>query len=118
MLRSYHAATLCDKDWYKAWHAWALANFEVLSYYEKKQETVSAQLAMAHVIPSIQGFFRSIALSKGNALQDTLRLLTLWFKYGHQNDVNMTIGESFNSISIDTWLEVIPQVRLVDWISF
>lgn len=110
MLRSYHAATMCDKDWYKAWHAWALANFEVLSYYEKKHESVPPQLVLTHVIPSVQGFFRSIALSKGNALQDTLRLLTLWFKYGHHNDVNMTIGESFNSISVDTWLEVIPQL--------
>ena len=113
-LRNYQSATLCDKDWYKAWHAWALANFEVLGFYEKNQseQNNSLQLIMSLVIPSVQGFFRSIALSKGNSLQDTLRLLTLWFKYGHHNEVNMTIGESFNSISIDTWLEVIPQVIL------
>lgn len=110
ILKSYEAATLCDKDWYKAWHAWALANFEVLAFYEKKNESIAEEISILHVIPSIQGFFRSIALSKGNSLQDTLRLLTLWFKYGHQNDVNTAIGESFSSITIDTWLEVIPQL--------
>lgn len=56
------------------------------------------------------GFFRSIALSKDNSLQDTLRLLTLWFKYGHQQDVSQAINEGFTTISIDTWLQVIPQL--------
>ena len=110
ILKSYEAATVCDKEWYKAWHAWALANFEVLTFYEKKNESVAEDLSILHVIPSIQGFFKSIALSKGNSLQDTLRLLTLWFKYGHQKDINTAIGENFSSITIDTWLEVIPQL--------
>ncbi|RKO90751.1 armadillo-type protein, partial [Blyttiomyces helicus] len=110
ILRSYLAATHCDKDWYKAWHAWAFANFEVLSYYERINETIPTQILIAHVVPSVQGFFRSIALSKGNSLQDTLRLLTLWFKYGYQQDVNIAIGEGFNTVSIDTWLQVIPQL--------
>ncbi|KNC98625.1 uncharacterized protein SPPG_06307 [Spizellomyces punctatus DAOM BR117] len=110
ILRSYLAATHCDKDWYKAWHAWALANFEVISHYEKVHESIPPQILVAHVVPSVQGFFRSIALSKGNSLQDTLRLLTLWFKYGFQQDVNIAIGEGFNSVSIDTWLQVIPQL--------
>ncbi|KAJ3103710.1 phosphatidylinositol kinase- protein kinase tor1 [Phlyctochytrium bullatum] len=110
ILRSYLAATHCDKEWYKAWHAWALANFEVLSYFEKEHETIPTQVLVSHVVPSIQGFFQSIALSKGNSLQDTLRLLTLWFKYGYQQEVNAAIGEGFNSVSIDTWLQVIPQL--------
>lgn len=109
-LRSYLAATHCDRNWYKAWHAWALANFEVVSYYEKIDENISNHTFVHHVVPSVQGFFRSIALCKGNALQDTLRLLTLWFKYGYQGDVNVAIAEGFNTVSIDTWLEVIPQV--------
>ncbi|TPX35002.1 hypothetical protein SmJEL517_g02512 [Synchytrium microbalum] len=110
ILRSYRAATQCDKDWYKAWHAWALANFEVLSHYERSNETIPPEQLVAHAVPSVQGFFRSIALSKGNSLQDTLRLLTLWFKYGYQPDVNKAIGEGFNNVSVDTWLQVIPQL--------
>ena len=56
------------------------------------------------------GFFRSIALSKGNSLQDTLRLLTLWFKYGYHDMVNIAISQGVGSVSIDVWLEVIPQI--------
>jgi hypothetical protein len=59
----------------------------------------------------VSGFFRSISLSLGNSLQDTLRLLTLWFKYGHDTAVDRAMTEGFGDVSIDTWLQVIPQVR-------
>lgn len=59
-------------------------------------------------------FFRSIALSPGNSLQDTLRLLTLWFKYGESNEVTQAVIEGFKTVTVDTWLEVIPQVRLLN----
>jgi len=62
------------------------------------------------VIPSVQGFFKSIALSAGNSLQDTLRLLTLWFKFGHRADVSVALSDGFSTVSIDTWLQVIPQL--------
>lgn len=58
----------------------------------------------------MQGFFRSIALSHGNSLQDTLRLLTLWFNYGHWPEVCDALVEGIKSIQIDTWLQVIPQL--------
>ncbi|CAG8530152.1 16586_t:CDS:10 [Funneliformis mosseae] len=129
ILQSYLLATQYDKDWYKAWHAWALANFEVISFYEKLKSaenntpadqtitTVTEEISgdiqqevLRYVVPSVQGFFRSIALSRGNCLQDTLRLLTLWFKYGYQEEVCSAIKEGFGSVNIDTWLEVIPQL--------
>ncbi|TPX76526.1 hypothetical protein CcCBS67573_g02191 [Chytriomyces confervae] len=110
ILRSYLAATHCDKTWYKAWHSWALSNFEALTYYERIQDTVQPEILISHVVPSIQGFFQSVALAKGNSLQDTLRVLTLWFKYGYHPDVNAAITEGFGSVSIDTWLQVIPQL--------
>ena len=62
------------------------------------------------LIVSLIGFFRSISLSKDGALQDTLRLLTLWFNHGSHAEVNMAIGDGFNSVKIDTWLQVIPQL--------
>lgn len=110
LLRFYQAATHFDKTWYKAWHAWALANFEAAAYYERKHDTIPARFLVQHVIPAVQGFFRSIALSKGNSLQDALRLLTLWFKYGSHQEVNNAVGEGFGGVSIDTWLQVIPQL--------
>lgn len=61
---------------------------------------------------SVIGFFRSISLKNENALQDTLRLLTLWFKYGAHDDVSHAMNAGFHDVEVDTWLEVIPQVRL------
>lgn len=56
------------------------------------------------------GFFHSIALRNVDALQDTLRLLTLWFKFGAHDDVSHAMANGFSKVEVDTWLEVIPQV--------
>ncbi|MCJ1306656.1 phosphatidylinositol kinase- protein kinase tor1 [Agyrium rufum] len=115
ILRSYHSATYYNPNGYKAWHAWALANFEVANATVSQADTDLAASApegmiLAHVVPAIQGFFRSIALSSTSSLQDTLRLLTLWFAHGGHIEVNQTVTEGFATVSIDTWLEVIPQL--------
>ncbi|KAG0243175.1 armadillo-type protein [Mortierella sp. GBAus27b] len=109
VLLPYSHSKNLDRNWYKAWHTWALANFDVISYYERIG-SASASHGLPYVIPSITGFFRSIALSAGNPLQDTLRLLTLWFKFGHRADVSMALAKGFPTVNIDTWLQVIPQL--------
>ena len=38
------------------------------------------------------------------------RLLTLWFDYGHFEDVNKALSEGIRTIDLDTWLQVIPQL--------
>jgi FKBP12-rapamycin complex-associated protein len=53
-LRSYFLATHYDKNSYKAWHAWSLSNFEVISYAEKN-DMITPQLVTAHVVPAVQG---------------------------------------------------------------
>ncbi|ODV91704.1 hypothetical protein CANCADRAFT_46867 [Tortispora caseinolytica NRRL Y-17796] len=115
VLNSYWHATKYDPDWYKAWHNWALTNFEVVSNYDhlskkERDDLMTLDHALLFVVQAIEGFFKSIALSEGNSLQDTLRLLTLWFKYGGLQQPAQAINEGFSSISIDTWLEVIPQL--------
>ncbi|PWN43039.1 putative TOR1-1-phosphatidylinositol 3-kinase [Ceraceosorus guamensis] len=110
VIDSYRRATQLDRNWYKAWHAWALANFDVISSHERHGQTVSTQMIAASIVPSVQGFFRSIALAQGNSLQDTLRLLTLWFNYGYQENVADAVQEGFSSVVVDTWLSVIPQI--------
>ncbi|GAM22047.1 hypothetical protein SAMD00019534_052220 [Acytostelium subglobosum LB1] len=108
VVSSFRSATECDPNWYKAWHSWALINFEVVSHFEQNGGT--AEQIASHLIPSIHSFFRSIALAPEKSLQDTLRLLTLWFKHGAQKDVEACLLQGFNTISIDTWLQVIPQL--------
>lgn len=61
-------------------------------------------------MPAVQGFFRSIALSHGSSLQDTLRLLTLWFDYGHWPEVYEALVDGVRTIDVNTWLQVIPQL--------
>ncbi|KAF8978704.1 phosphatidylinositol kinase- protein kinase tor1 [Entomortierella lignicola] len=109
ILKQYSNAKSLDKVWYKAWHTWALANFDVISFYERKGAS-EATKCLPYVIPSVKGFFRSIALSDGNSLQDTLRLLTLWFKFGSRADVSAALAKDFPTVNIDTWLQVIPQL--------
>nr|CAD7572023.1 unnamed protein product [Timema californicum] len=105
VLQYYAAATDHDGTWYKAWHAWAYMNFETVLFYKHQQQqqlatggemgSTAAQRAAADLtnprpgftVPAVDGFFRSIALSHGSSLQDTLRLLTLWFDYGQWPEV-------------------------------
>nr|CAB3264065.1 serine/threonine-protein kinase mTOR-like [Phallusia mammillata] len=145
----YHMlSTEHDRSWYKAWHSWAVVNFECVLFYKNKMDTPSdvstrsgvekddessldsesevsdlemetkkdlsvhdcISTILKYAVPSVQGFFRSIALSQGNSLQDTLRVLTLWFEYGHWQDLNEVLVEGIKSIQIENWLQVIPQL--------
>jgi FKBP12-rapamycin complex-associated protein len=115
VLSSYRAATHFNPTWYKAWHAWALANFELVQALGHRPErdrdlVVPPNVLIDHVVPAVRGFFKSISLSMGSSLQDTLRLLTLWFAHGGSPEVNAAVTEGFASVSVDTWLEVIPQL--------
>ncbi|TKA63316.1 hypothetical protein B0A55_12457 [Friedmanniomyces simplex] len=117
VLQSYNMATRYNETWYKAWHAWALANFEVVTSMAAKADrsgeagdVVSREIVNDHVVPAIKGFFKSIALSSSSSLQDTLRLLTLWFAHGKHQEVTHSVTQGIASVSIDTWLEVIPQI--------
>ncbi|KAK4187076.1 phosphatidylinositol 3-kinase tor2 [Podospora australis] len=110
ILSCYYKATFYHHRWYKAWHAWALANFEVVQALGSRKENVDHSFVIQYVVPAIQGFFESIALSSGSSLQDTLRLLTLWLTYGGVPEVSNTVTEGFGHVSVDTWLEVIPQL--------
>ncbi|XP_053307789.1 serine/threonine-protein kinase mTOR isoform X5 [Spea bombifrons] len=153
VLEYYNAATEHDHNWYKAWHALAVMNFEAVLHFkhqnqireekkvrhpstasantegsesdsegdsaenspvpspvQKKPPEDTSHNLLQYTVPAVQGFFRSISLSRGNNLQDTLRVLTLWFDYGHWPDVNEALVEGIKTIQIDTWLQVIPQL--------
>lgn len=114
ILTSYSQATRYNPRWYKAWHAWALANFEIVqaltSPVDRNATRPDAAMIINHVVPAVQGFFKSIALSSGSSLQDTLRLLTLWFTHGGSSEVNTAVTAGAGTVSVDTWLEVIPQL--------
>jgi FKBP12-rapamycin complex-associated protein len=60
-LHSYLLATHYDSNWYKAWHTWALANFEVVSHLESQKESTAIDIPgsglAAHIVQAVQGQF-------------------------------------------------------------
>src|SRR5690606_25227900 len=83
IIQALNGAIDYDKNHKKAWNLWALANIEAVTYYEKASNMSPQQiqrLVVNHLVNAINGLFRSISLStNGQHLQDTLRILTLWF---------------------------------------
>eukprot|EP00111_Clytia_hemisphaerica_P005445 TCONS_00015773-protein len=58
-----------------------------------------------YTVPAVKAFFHFISVSRGNSLiQDTLRLLTLWFDFGHYDDVYKALVDGLKTIHIDLWL--------------
>eukprot|EP00644_Phytophthora_capsici_P000839 jgi/Phyca11/109030/e_gw1.16.2.1 len=122
VLSSLRLCTELEPRSYKAWHAWALMNFQVVEHSTHSQHisanataSVAASSSVApYIAPAIEGFFRSIALGRSrwaaNVQQDILRVLTLWFAHGHRTDVHAALEKGFRSVSIETWLIVIPQL--------
>lgn len=43
-------------------------------------------------------------------VQDVLRLLTLWYRYGAFDDVQAELERGFKTVPVDTWLVAIPQL--------
>ncbi|KAJ2366975.1 phosphatidylinositol kinase- protein kinase tor1 [Coemansia sp. RSA 2610] len=111
ILESYRAATVLDRKWYKAWHSLALRHYHETQRYETAHACITEDVVENHVVPAVHGFFRAIQLSKSDTtLQDTLRLLTAWFNYSQYESVAQAVQDGFNSVSIRTWLQVIPQI--------
>jgi len=97
-----------DGEWYKAWHIWAIVHYRAVSHYEKLPK--EANKIDQHLLPAVTGFIRSVALAPYDNLQDTLRLLHLWFKYGAKKEIEKAVSEGFEMLNLDTWLAVIPQL--------
>ena len=115
VLASYRAATHFNPNWYRkpGMHGPLRTSRSVQAIGqrpERESVNVPQSILIEHVVPAVHGFFKSIALSDGSSLQDTLRLLTLWFAHGGSPEVNAAVTEGFASVSVDTWLEVIPQL--------
>ena len=66
-----------------------------------------------HVELAIQGLIQSISLGKEDVtktLQDTLRLLKLWFQHGYKPEIERRIRDCFDTFDNKVWINVIPQI--------
>lgn len=96
MLNYFKQATIISPDWYKAWNAYALSNYKTIFFSGKNQINKNSESELSgsdyqgsrsikfieNAVAAIEGFFKSISLSHGSSLQDTLRLLTILFDQG------------------------------------
>ncbi|EME32349.1 serine/threonine-protein kinase ATR [Galdieria sulphuraria] len=122
-------ATEMNPNWYKTWHVWASLNAELVSSHgevlskRKKKHLLGTSSHFYRsdsfrdepkelVIQAINGFFRTLSLCSETAirLQDILRLLTLWFRYGGMTEVSASINAGIAAAEVDLWLDVIPQL--------
>ena len=143
----YESAKDHNKNSYKAWQAWAYANYEAIQFFKNNPQsqinspvTPNSSLIITpppnrtslsiersslsierniHVKPAIQGFFNCIRISsaassssnqEANCLQDTLRLLTLWFDYCNNAEIYEVLFEGIKHTPMEIWLQVIPQL--------
>lgn len=113
---AYRMATQLDDSHPRAWHSWAVMNFQVVEHYAKtaRADPRADELLGQHLSPAVEGFFRSISLGRsrgaGLVLQDLLRLLTLWFVHGARPEMHAALKAGLHTITVDTWLKVTPQL--------
>jgi serine/threonine-protein kinase mTOR len=117
VLTSFKRATLLEGCGYKAWHNWALLNFRIALRISEKSDindTRNRQKIRNHIVSAVRGFVNAINLGTkkwcASVQQDLLNLLTCLFKFGSLQDVSLVINDSIESVSIEAWLGVLPQL--------
>jgi serine/threonine-protein kinase mTOR len=121
VLSYFKRATIMGGE-YKAWHNWALVNFRIAQQLneaddarakKRKGKTIS-QSQKNHVVVAVKAFVSAISLGtkrwSASVQQDMLNFLTCLFQYGEQPTVASTISECVESVPIETWLGVLPQL--------
>jgi len=115
------AAQLCP-GLYSVWHGWAWLHYQIVQHEQKKTLQTGSVLdgdlglekLIEHARASVEGFFKAISIggddARSGSLQDILRVLTIWFDHGHQSAVAEALKEGFNTVPVDVWLQVVPQI--------
>lgn len=125
-------ATEVRPDWYKAWHYWAVMNgarFEALmekankatgkakmgrtrfSYrQDSNTEILMGPTERYYLSKAVTAYFRAIDLCGKSRLEDSLKVLTLWFRYGGYSNMHHEFNRGFEDTNITRWLEVVPQI--------
>jgi len=121
VLSEFKRATLMDGG-YKAWHNWALLNFRIAQQLNesddgngnKRKGVPVSSSQRNHVVVAIKSFVSAISLGtkrwSASVQQDMLNFLTCLFQYGEQSAIANIINECVESVPIETWLGVLPQL--------
>jgi len=108
-LATYQHATSHENCGYQAWHKWGAMNYQLIG-----RENQSSALSVSHIEAAVIGFVCAINVGtrkwSASVQQDLLNLLTCLFKHGAQKEVAVMLAKSFESIRVEAWLGVLPQM--------
>lgn len=65
---------------------------------------------LEHAADAIKCFAKALKSSPGSRLEDTLRMMQLWFEFGENDGVYTALNNSVFDLPITTWLEAVPQL--------
>lgn len=109
-------------NFFKPWHWWGLLNCErayaLMGVNSKDSNSSGASStrpvlsseARKHLSNAVDGFFKAIKIGGKSKLEDSLKVLTLWFKYGSVAQMHKVFDRGFEDTVITGWLEVVPQI--------
>jgi FKBP12-rapamycin complex-associated protein len=96
-----------DNKSFRAWHSWAMINLHAAV----RDNVTMDESRINHLVAALNGFFMSVHLSSEViGVQDVLRILFIWFNYGHNKSLAKELEVGVEKLSLDTWLLVIPQL--------
>ncbi|UMM14072.1 hypothetical protein L5515_002037 [Caenorhabditis briggsae] len=65
---------------------------------------------LEHAAQAVTCFSKALMTSPGSRLEDTLRLMQLWFDFGDHDSVYYALSDNIFDLPVTTWLEAIPQL--------
>jgi len=110
VIKYYNEAIHWDPEYQKAWHSYALFNYEAADLLKKKifgskkeerpLENPEEKLHDEYIKNAFKGFIYSISLGSKNIFQETLRLLQLLFNYGYFHEIADEFRNNYKKIDI------------------
>ena len=73
------------------------------------------QKYITHIVNAIKGLVKQLQLSNENVssdssktLQNTLRLMKIWFRHGNYKQIDEIVKDGIEKINLKVWITVIP----------
>lgn len=101
-------ATELSPNSYAAFHSLGILHYDL-----SRDPDLPKEECMRHHVASINALFRSVELCSHSiniALQDVLRILSIWFSNVDLEEINEAVHTGINQLQDYVWLSVIPQL--------
>ena len=110
VIQILHQSILFAKEDYKVFHYFGFANYKAID----EVKDVKNKKLVNFVEKAFHGFVQSISMKsnifKKFVIQDLLRILDLWFKYGDKKEIQPSLEEAKKLINNEDWLLVVGQI--------